>query len=33
VTFAAGAAVTFIALGIVASLAGKLMGNSASWWY
>jgi len=33
VTFAAGAAVTFTALGIIASLAGKLMGTSASWWY
>lgn len=33
VTFAAGAAVTFTVLGVVASLAGKLMGNAASWWY
>lgn len=33
VTFAAGAAVTFTALGVIASLAGKLMGTSASWWY
>ena len=33
VTFAAGAAVTFTVLGVVASLAGKLMGTSASWWY
>lgn len=33
VTFSAGSAVTFTVLGIVASLAGKLMGNSASWWY
>lgn len=33
VTFAAGAAVTFTVLGIVASLAGRLMGTSASWWY
>lgn len=32
-TFAAGAAVTFTGLGVIASLAGKLMGNSASWWY
>ncbi|CUX21808.1 cytochrome c biogenesis protein CcdA [Clostridium sp. C105KSO13] len=33
VTFAAGAAVTFTVLGVVASLAGRLMGTSASWWY
>lgn len=33
VTFAAGAAVTFTVLGVVASLAGKLIGTSASWWY
>lgn len=33
VTFSAGAAVTFTVLGVVASLAGKLMGTSASWWY
>ncbi len=33
VTFAAGAAVTFTALGVVASIAGRLMGTSASWWY
>jgi len=33
VTFAAGAAVTFSVLGVVASLAGRLMGASASWWY
>lgn len=33
VTFAAGAAVTFTALGAIASLAGKLIGTSASWWY
>ncbi|MEA5143239.1 MAG: cytochrome c biogenesis protein CcdA [Oscillibacter sp.] len=33
VTFALGAAVTFTTLGVVASLAGKLMGASASWWY
>ena len=32
-TFAAGAAVTFTVLGVVASLAGKLMGNASSWWY
>jgi len=32
-TFAAGSALTFTVLGVIASLAGKLMGNSASWWY
>lgn len=32
-TFALGAAVTFTILGVIASLAGKLMGTSASWWY
>ncbi|MHB1314228.1 MAG: cytochrome c biogenesis CcdA family protein [Christensenellales bacterium] len=31
--FALGMAVTFTALGVIASLAGKLMGTSASWWY
>lgn len=33
ITFAAGAAVTFTTLGVIASMAGKLMGTSASWWY
>ncbi|MEA4822843.1 MAG: cytochrome c biogenesis protein CcdA [Clostridiaceae bacterium] len=33
VTFAGGAAVTFTVLGVAASLAGRLMGISASWWY
>jgi cytochrome c biogenesis protein CcdA len=33
VTFAGGAAVTFTVLGVIASLAGKLIGTSASWWY
>lgn len=33
VTFAAGAAVTFTTLGVIASLAGRLVGTSASWWY
>ncbi|KXL52846.1 thiol:disulfide interchange protein DsbD precursor [Anaerotignum neopropionicum] len=33
VTFAGGAAVTFTVLGVIASLAGRLMGTSASWWY
>lgn len=33
VTFAAGAAVTFTALGVAASLAGRLIFTSASWWY
>ena len=32
-TFALGSAVTFTTLGVIASLAGKLMGTSASWWY
>jgi cytochrome c biogenesis protein CcdA len=32
-TFAVGAAVTFTVLGVVASLAGRLIGTSASWWY
>lgn len=33
VTFAVGAAVTFTVLGVIASLAGGLIGRSASWWY
>lgn len=33
VTFAGGSAVTFRVLGVIASLAGRLMGTSASWWY
>ena len=32
-TFAAGAAVTFSILGVIASAAGKLLGSSSSWWY
>ena len=32
-TFAAGSAVTFTVMGTVSSLAGRLMGTSASWWY
>lgn len=32
-TFAAGSAVIFTALGIVAATAGRLMGAYASWWY
>ena len=32
-TFAAGMAVTFTALGTAASLLGKLMGTSSKWWY
>jgi len=32
-TFALGSAVTFTALGVIASLAGRLIGTSASWWY
>lgn len=33
ITFASGSAVTFTALGVTASLAGHLIGTSASWWY
>ena len=32
-TFALGMAVTFTALGKIASLLGKLMGTSSTWWY
>lgn len=32
-TFALGTAVTFTALGTMASLAGNLIGTSAKWWY
>jgi len=32
-TFALGSAITFTTLGVVASIAGKLMGTSAGWWY
>lgn len=32
-TFAAGAAVAFTALGAAASMMGKLIGTGASWWY
>ncbi len=31
--FALGSAITFTALGVAASLAGSLIGNSAKWWY
>lgn len=31
--FALGMAVTFTTLGVIASLAGTLMGTSGSWWY
>ena len=31
--FALGSAVTFTALGVIASSAGRLMGNASSWWY
>lgn len=31
--FAAGSAVTFTVLGTLASLAGRLVGTSAPWWY
>lgn len=33
ITFAAGAAVTFTALGVTASVMGRLMGFTSSWWY
>ncbi len=32
-TFALGSAVTFTVLGIVATMAGTLIGNQATWWY
>ena len=32
-TFALGTAVTFTALGVVASIAGKMIGSASSWWY
>ena len=32
-TFAAGTAVTFTSLGVIASIAGKLIGSASSWWY
>lgn len=32
-TFAIGMAVTFTALGTIASMLGKLMGTSQTWWY
>lgn len=32
-TFALGSAITFTALGVIASVAGRLIGTSASWWY
>ena len=31
-TFALGSAVTFTILGVIASIAGKIMGTKASWW-
>src|SRR5690554_3903018 len=31
--FAAGAAVTFTMLGVVAALMGRLLGTAARWWY
>lgn len=33
VTFAVGSAVTFTALGVIASLAGRFIATSGSWWY
>jgi cytochrome c biogenesis protein CcdA len=32
-TFASGSAITFTIFGVVASIAGRLIGNAASWWY
>lgn len=32
-TFALGSALTFTLLGVVASLAGNLIGSSSKWWY
>jgi cytochrome c-type biogenesis protein len=32
-TFVVGSAVTFTVLGVIASTAGSLMGNSSKWWY
>ena len=32
-TFALGSAITFTALAVVASMAGRLIGTSAKWWY
>ncbi len=32
-TFAIGSAITFTVLGVIASIAGGLIGSSASWWY
>lgn len=33
ITFALGSAITFTALGVIASAAGRLIGNTAKWWY
>ena len=33
VTFAFGSAVTFTALGVIASVAGRFIATSGSWWY
>lgn len=32
-TFAAGSALTFTALGVAASFAGRMIGSGSSWWY
>ncbi len=32
-TFAFGSAVTFTLLGVIASMAGSLIGNAGDWWY
>ena len=33
VTFASGAAITFTIFGVIASLAGRLIGTASSWWF
>lgn len=33
ITFALGSAITFTTLGVIATMAGSLIGASASWWY
>ncbi len=32
-TFAAGSAITFTALGVIATMAGTLIGTQATWWF
>ncbi len=33
ITFALGSAITFTALGVIATIAGGLIGTQATWWY